>query len=125
MFFVKFAAVNSITMKRRRLARLLLCIFLPMLLLASVHEHGQVADASMDCYQCLHHIHHGGHLTTEAFSMANCLLCQLLSTPFEPSSAVVVPAMAALLVAVVATVVAAVVAGRRGTACLRAPPVCL
>jgi len=67
--------------KKRHIASwVLLAVFVPMLLLSSVHIHnrGQVAAVS---HPCVHH-HCGGHLGQSTNTMDTCVLCQFLSLQF-------------------------------------------
>lgn len=69
--------------KRRLTAWGLLTVFLSMLFMASVHCHSFPAvsvDAS--CYQCSHHLHHSGHLSTSQPTTTDCVLCHFLSLVF-------------------------------------------
>ena len=59
---------------------LLLAVFVPMLLLSSVHIHGYEQSADDVCTECVHH-QCGGHLGQQTVSMDNCLLCQFLTLP--------------------------------------------
>ena len=70
-------AVNAKT-KRHIASWVLLAVFLPMLLFASLHIHP--ADYSLDetCSECVHH-QCGGHLTQQAVSFHACVLCQFLT----------------------------------------------
>ena len=81
----------NVTQKRKIAARLLLAVFLPMLLLSSLHVHpsGLSADS---CTECVDH-HCGGHLGQKAPSLHDCVLCQLLTLPML-SAAVAVVAVA-------------------------------
>lgn len=74
-----FAAVNTKT-KRYIASRLLLAVFLPMLILSSVHVHGTPNALTDECCECVqHHCH--GHLGQLAATLQACVLCQFLSLP--------------------------------------------
>ncbi|MDD6517481.1 MAG: hypothetical protein PUF63_06120 [Prevotella sp.] len=85
--------MNNLTAHRRRLAaQLLLAVFLPMLLLASLHHHDlSVRAQETTCYACQHHVHHNGHLVANPQHTCSCVLCHFLTLPYLPSSAVVTP----------------------------------
>src|SRR5574344_2447977 len=79
-----------ITNRRRIHAWLLLSVFIPMLLTTILHRH--YAEPGQDhsvCIECLHHIHHSGHLTGEHTQIDKCLLCQLCALPYLQATAIV------------------------------------
>lgn len=77
----------NIRHKRSCSAWILLLVFVPMLLMSSLHHHNAVTEHV--CYECLHHIHHAGHLSGASSSIDNCVLCQFQGLPFVAASAVV------------------------------------
>ncbi|MBO4740677.1 MAG: hypothetical protein J5605_03415 [Bacteroidales bacterium] len=56
-------------------AMALLLAYLPAVLLSSLHTHTPVAQEPVHCFDCVHHQHHSGHLTT-TFGHHDCMLCQ-------------------------------------------------
>ena len=70
-----FAAVKQDT--RRHIASwLLLAVFVPMLLLSSIHTHeSSTSAAEKECADCVHHDCHG-HLTQKASWAHDCVICQ-------------------------------------------------
>ena len=68
-------------------AWLLLSVFLPMLILSSLHVHDE-APASSRCSECINHIPHQGHISLGTVHIHDCLLCQLASLPFLAAVAV-------------------------------------
>ncbi|MFC2759324.1 MAG: hypothetical protein ACFN41_04630 [Hallella multisaccharivorax] len=69
--------------KRQLSAWILLGVFIPMLLFASLHTHKQEQGmTTTECYACLHHIHHNSHLTSNTFSIDHCVLCTFLALPY-------------------------------------------
>ena len=61
---------------------LLLAVFVPMLLLSSLHVHESgVGTAETECTDCVHNSCHG-HLTQMASWTHDCVLCQFLSLTF-------------------------------------------
>lgn len=68
--------------KKRYIASwLLLAVFLPMLVLSSVHIHESGSLLEDECHECVHHHCHGhlGELTTTIHA---CVLCQFLTLSF-------------------------------------------
>lgn len=68
--------------KRQTVARYLLVVMLAMLAFSSLHVHESVSADAEECYQCTHHQAHSGHLTAGHFSLHDCVLCQISTTPF-------------------------------------------
>ena len=76
-----FVPVNW-TLKQHISSWLLLAVFVPMLLLSSVHVHDDISSvADTECTDCVHHDCHG-HLTQTVSWAHNCVLCQFLSLTF-------------------------------------------
>jgi hypothetical protein len=74
-FSCTFAAVKLDT-KRHIASWLLLAVFVPMLVLSSLHVHGDSSSmAETECADCVHHSCHG-HLTATASWAHDCVLCQ-------------------------------------------------
>ena len=67
----------------------MLAVFLPILLLSSLHVHQSAEAAEETCVDCLHN-HCGGHLTQTTVHMDDCVLCQFLTLPMLAAVAVVV-----------------------------------
>ncbi len=66
--------------KKRHIASwMLLAVFVPMLLLSSLHVH-DAASADDDCTECVLHRCHG-HILQSSTAMHDCVLCQLLTLP--------------------------------------------
>lgn len=120
-----FAIVKQLERKRLWLSRVMLCVFVPMLMLASVHVHKASADASASCYACLHHIHHDGHLSSKTLSIDSCLLCHFLTTPYVTATVVAIVFAATIIIKACRQPNIKVVATSYGAIRLRAPPVCL
>lgn len=84
-----FAAV-SIKLKQQIASRVLLAVFLPMLLLSSLHTHSvQPSPADEECADCVQH-HCTGHIGQLGATMHECVLCQFLSLPMVVAAAAVV-----------------------------------
>jgi len=79
IIFRNFAAVNTKT-KRQIASWVLLAVFLPILILSSVHVHGNANVLTDECHECVkHHCH--GHLGQQSASLQACVLCQFLTLP--------------------------------------------
>lgn len=109
--------------RRQWYARFLLSIFVPILLIASVHVHQQETDVSATCYFCQHHLHHSGHLTTATFHNSNCVLCTLLTTPYVAATTVALTFFAGAVRLCKTLPTSHVHKAAYGVTTLRAPPV--
>ena len=71
-------------MRERRsqiLAIIMLAVFLPAWLQATLHKHAPVDLHETECAECVHHLPHQGHLSAGDGEISACLLCQLLVLP--------------------------------------------
>jgi len=75
------------TIRRKISAWILLVVFLPMLVLSSLHIHESTENTEISCADCVHHICHG-HLTAAATWAHDCVLCQFLTLTMLTASAV-------------------------------------
>ena len=66
------------TEKRHIASWLLLAVFVPMLLLSSLHVHETGETIGTECTDCVHHNCHG-HLTAMVYWTHDCVLCQFLT----------------------------------------------
>ena len=66
---------------------MLLALFVPMLIISSLHRHQEVAVATTECADCVQHSCHG-HLTQMASWADDCMLCQFLTLTFVATAAV-------------------------------------
>jgi len=82
-------AVNGMRNRSQWYAVFMICVFLPMYLFASLHVHEYEPDASDDCYYCIHHLPHSGHLSASPSCGSECLLCHFLTLPYIPAVALV------------------------------------
>ena len=75
---------NGITRKQRWFAWIMLSVYVPMVLLASLHVH-YINDFSkaVDCDQCHTAVHHSGHITAGKLHVDECLSCRFLSTQID------------------------------------------
>ena len=67
--------------RQQFLAWVVLLVYLPTVLLSSVHVHSfQEFSKTIDCHQCETGHHHSGHITAETHHHDDCLLCRFLGT---------------------------------------------
>ncbi|MBR7017994.1 MAG: hypothetical protein IKH99_04000 [Prevotella sp.] len=71
-----------IKQRRQLFAQILLAVFIPMLIATSLHRHQTDAMEGDSCVECIHHVPHGGHLTSHTISVDDCLLCQFSGLPY-------------------------------------------
>lgn len=88
--------------KQRLVARILLMVFVPMLLLSSLHLHRSEPETEAACYACTHHIKHADHLSAAPRVDGQCVLCQWLMLTYDVVRSTVV--MVCLPVVVVRSV---------------------
>lgn len=63
------------------MAWLMLVVYVPMVLLSSLHVHSLPDAAHMpDCDLCDASVHHSGHITATTVTHDECLSCRFLST---------------------------------------------
>ena len=84
IFFCNFAAVN-VMMKRYIASWVLLAVYLPMLLISSLHIHETPMDGETTCAECVQHQCHG-HLSQLSDGMHQCVLCQILTLTYVVSA---------------------------------------
>ncbi len=73
-------------LKRQLSAWLLLSVFIPMMVVSALHVHPSVCvDEQMLCDACIHHLPHGGHITTNAGHLNECVVCQVMTIGFLPA----------------------------------------
>ena len=68
----------KIANKRHIASWLLLAVFVPMLVLSSVHIHETGETIATECADCMHHSCHG-HMTATPYWAHDCVLCQFLT----------------------------------------------
>lgn len=75
---------NGITRKQRLFAWMILSVYVPMVLLASLHVHSPInISKAIDCVQCHTAVHHSGHITAGKLHVDECLSCRFLSTQID------------------------------------------
>lgn len=75
MRFLKKAKMKETT-KRHISAIVLLAVFLPMLVLSSLHVHPETHLEDEHCEECMHHVPHAGHMGSQTTCSFDCVLCQ-------------------------------------------------
>jgi hypothetical protein len=110
------------TMKRHISSVVLLAVFLPMLILSSIHVHHSVHQQEKECEECVHHIPHSGHIGVQTTCSFDCVLCQFLSLPFLMAAAVIFTARHHCSTISFSTKKQHTAKGTEGIICLRAPP---
>lgn len=75
---------NGVTRRQQLFAWIILSVYVPMVLLASLHVHS-INDFSraVDCDQCHTAVHHSGHITASTHHIDECLSCRFLSTQID------------------------------------------
>ena len=114
--------MKRIDHQRRIAARLLLSVFVPMLLLASLHHHGIQTDVENTCVQCEHHQPHDGHMSSQSASLHDCVLCQFTTLTFVAAVVFAVVIYNKVHTSVIARRQSICLFGGCGIPTLRAPP---
>ena len=75
---------NGVTRRQRLFAWMILSVYVPMVLLASLHVHSfNEYSKAIDCDQCHTAVHHSGHITAGSHNIDECLSCRFLSTQID------------------------------------------
>ncbi len=75
---------NGITRKQQLFAWMILLVYVPMVLLASLHVHSpNDFSRAIDCDQCHTAVHHSGHITAINHHIDDCLSCRFLSMQID------------------------------------------
>ena len=75
---------NGVTRRQRLFAWMILSVYVPMVLLASLHVHSfDEYSKAIDCDQCHTAVHHSGHITAGSHHIDECLSCRFLSTQID------------------------------------------
>ncbi len=70
----------GITGRQKSFAWILLCVYVPMVLLASLHVHTLNESVVVDCHDCHTAVHHSGHFTPSQHHHDDCLSCRFITT---------------------------------------------
>ena len=76
-------AHRDIGRRQQLFAWVLLSVYVPMLLLASLHVHPLNENAIVECRECQGDVHHPGHITAVEVHHDDCLLCRFLTTQVD------------------------------------------
>ena len=76
--------------RRSLSAYLLLAVYLPTFLLASLHVHDTEVAVEADCNMCAEHVPHVGHLQPARATLHDCALCTFLALNYMAAPVVLV-----------------------------------
>ena len=110
------------TMKRYYSSLVLLAVFLPMLVLSSLHVHPEVHLDEDYCKECVHHLPHAGHFGSQTSCSFDCVLCQFLTLPFLMAPTLALKVNRIIHIASQYETEQGVASGVRGVVFGRAPP---
>lgn len=89
LFFRTFVPeMRRLKQKRRIAAWALLLVFVPMMVLVSLHHHSY-QEVATTCVQCENHLPHAGHFSVQPVSHGDCVVCQFITLPYLLPSAFV------------------------------------
>ena len=71
--------------KRHIASWVLLAVYLPMLIISSLHIHDTSMEGATECTECVKHQCHG-HLIQLMDGMHQCVLCQILTLTYVASA---------------------------------------
>ena len=75
----------NVTTKRHIASWVLLAVYVPLLLISSLHIHVTPDASEPMCAECVHHQCHG-HLSQLSDGMHQCVLCQILTLTYVVSA---------------------------------------
>lgn len=111
----------NLTTKRHIASWMLLAVFVPMLVLSSLHVHERHDATDKECAECVaHHCH--GHIGQADTSFDACVLCQFLSLTFVAAATMVVTFIFNVLRFRYALLPCGVCTGSQGFIVTRGPP---
>jgi hypothetical protein len=116
--------MNKLRLKRRRAAWLLLAVFLPMLLLSSLHWHGLAEVVGDECEACVNHISHSGHLSPTSLQFHDCVVCHYASLTFTAATVIVALVFSVKLFTITPRQCSFTLRSAAGLILGRAPPCC-
>ena len=74
----------GISRRQQRFAWIILLVYVPMVLLSSMHVHSLHEYAELvDCNLCETSTHHSGHITISPQQHGECLTCRFLTTQVD------------------------------------------
>lgn len=71
----------DLRLKRHIASWFLLAVFLPTIIITSLHNHSNDAAGASNHIECVHN-HCGGHMGQQSHTIHNCVLCQFLTLSF-------------------------------------------
>lgn len=83
-------------LRKRINAWILLGLFVPLMMTASLHRHEVVGEQETLCEACVHHQAHSGHLSSGFSCGIECIFCQFLTFSFIKATAICVAALTML-----------------------------
>ena len=102
-------------------AWVLLSVFIPMVLLSSLHVHPELLTDNAPCHECIDHTVHNGHIAAVKASV-DCPLCAFQSSIYEGEQETTLHIYRQVTHLAVEYMVASVTVGIHGTTPSRAPP---
>ncbi|MBR7124996.1 MAG: hypothetical protein IKC86_00100 [Prevotella sp.] len=109
--------------KRYFASWMMLAVFVPMLLLSSLHVHTAQSDDAGQCAECVRHQCHG-HLTLSKVTAGDCVLCQFLMLTLVAAATIAFVCCQLHTRFSGTSRCPAALTAQRGFVGLRAPPVC-
>lgn len=83
-------------LRKRINAWILLGLFIPLMMTASLHRHEVVGEQETLCESCIHHQAHSGHLASGFSCGIECIFCQFLTFSFIKATAICVAVLTML-----------------------------
>ena len=111
----------KIDIRRQRIARFLLTIYLVILSASAFHVHEHV-ERDFVCQDCVSHAHHSGHITSATPSVGECTLCEFFTTSYLTTQILMLSTVIAVGQSGVASIPEQVLRRSCLVTCLRAPP---
>ena len=70
----------KIQLRRHISAWILLSVFLPAVVMMSLHRHGESGDYG--CVECVKHLPHADHIGQQTVHFSECLVCDFSAQPY-------------------------------------------
>lgn len=102
-------------------AWVLLSVFIPMVLLSSLHVHPELFTGDIPCHECIDHTVHNGHITTVKATV-DCPLCAFQSSVYDGGKETTLHIYRQVSHVVIECAVPTVTIGIHGITPGRAPP---
>jgi len=111
----------QLQIKERISAWILLSVFIPMVLLSSLHVHPELALDGDCCHECISHVVHNGHITAPKHTV-DCPLCAFQSNLYQGEQEVDVRPPHQLTGVIISLTFCPVMVGNQDVRHGRAPP---